>query len=101
MSDPTPLALAEIERDLARERVMQTLGEVQDRLNPKTLARKAAQDLTEAGTAIADASMHTVKRNPGTVAGATALAGLFLARHRIAGLFRRKPRAANDPDAIL
>jgi hypothetical protein len=30
-------------------------------------------------------------RNPGAVAGATAVAGLFLARHRIASLFRRKP----------
>lgn len=31
-------------------------------------------------------------RNPGAVAGVTAVAGLFLARHRLAGLFRKKDK---------
>ncbi len=95
------LTQAEIERDAARARVTQTLGELQDRLNPRTLARNAARDLTEAGSVIADKGAHTLKRNPGAVAGATAVAGLFLARHRIAGLFRRKSRDQVDPDGIL
>ncbi len=95
------LAQAERDRDAARAQVSQTLGQLQDRLNPKTLARNAARDLTEAGTVIADKSAHTLKRNPGTVAGATAVAGLFLARHRIAGLFRRKSRDRIDPDGVL
>ncbi len=95
------LAQAELDRDQARARVTQTLGQLQDRLNPKTLARNAARDLTEAGSVIADKGAHTLKRNPGTVAGATAVAGLFLARHRIAGLFRRKSRDQIDPDGVL
>ncbi|TXC71119.1 DUF3618 domain-containing protein [Sphingomonas ginsenosidivorax] len=95
------LTQAEIERDAARARVTQTLGELQDRLNPRTLARNAARDLTEAGSVIADKGAHTLKRNPGAVAGATAVAGLFLARHRIAGLFRRRSRDQIDPDGIL
>lgn len=95
------LMKAELERDAARARVTQTLGDLQERLNPKTLARNAARDLTEAGSVIADKGAHTLKRNPGAVAGATAVAGLFLARHRIAGLFRRKSRDQVDPDGIL
>lgn len=95
------LAKAEIERDAARARVTQTLGDLQDRLNPRTLARNAARELTEAGGVIADKGAHTLKRNPGAVAGATAVAGLFLARHRIAGLFRRKSRDQIDPDGVL
>jgi hypothetical protein len=101
MTDVTPLAHAERDRDRARARVTQTLGQLQERLNPRTLAHKAARDLTEAGTVLADKGAHTLKRNPGTVAGATALAGLFLARHQIAGLFRRKSRDETDPDGIL
>jgi hypothetical protein len=101
MTAPIDLAQAERDRDAARARVTQTLGALQDRLNPRTLALKAARDLTEAGTVLADKSAHTLKRNPGTVAGVTALAGLFLARHRIFGLFRRKSRDQVDPDGIL
>ncbi|MEG3164305.1 DUF3618 domain-containing protein [Sphingomonas sp. PB2P19] len=101
MTAPIELSQVERDRDAARARVARTLGELQERLNPKTLARKAARDLTEAGTVLADKSAHTLKRNPGTVAGVTALAGLFLARHRIFGLFRRKPRDQIDPDGIL
>jgi hypothetical protein len=101
MTDPVSIAAAEAERDVARARVTRTLGELQDRLNPRTLARNAARDLTEAGGVIADKGAHTLKRNPGAVAGATAVAGLFLARHRIAGLFRRKSRDQIDPDGIL
>ena len=101
MTDITPLAQAEIDREIARSRVTRTLGQLQDRLNPRTLAQKAARDLSEAGTVLADKGAHTLKRNPGTIAGATALAGLFLARHRIAGLFRRKSRDETDPDGIL
>lgn len=101
MTDPISVAQAEIERQQARDRVTDTLGQLQDRLNPRTLARKAAREMTEAGSVIADRGAHTLKRNPGTVAGATALAGLFLARHRIAALFRRKARDQVDPDGIL
>ncbi len=104
MTDPlssVSIAKAELDRDQARARVTQTLGQLQDRLNPRTLARNAARDLTEAGTVIADKGAHTLKRNPGAVAGATAVAGLFLARHRIFNLFRRKSRDHVDPDGIL
>jgi ElaB/YqjD/DUF883 family membrane-anchored ribosome-binding protein len=83
------VAAAEIESALARQRVMMTLGQLQDRLNPKKLALNAGRDVADASTAALNASVDTVKRNPGPAAGMAAVAGLFLARHRIVGLFRR------------
>jgi len=83
------VAAAEIESALARQRVMMTLGQLQDRLNPRKLALNASRDVADAGTAALSASVKTVKRNPGPTAGFAAVAGLILARHRIVGLFRR------------
>ena len=83
------VAAAEIESGLARQRVMMTSGQLQDRLNPRKLALNASRDVADAGTAALSASVETVKRNPGPTAGFAAVAGLFLARHRIVGLFRR------------
>lgn len=95
MSAPLPtlrLADAEAEALAARERLNATLGKLQVRLNPRALALQAARELTDKGGAAAQASLNTAVRNPGAVAGATAVAGLFLARHRIVALFRRKPK---------
>ncbi|WP_380781261.1 phosphatase [Sphingomonas sp. R86520] len=83
------VAAAEIEAALARQRVMMTLEQLQDRLNPRKLALNAGRDVADAGTAALNASVDTVKRNPGPAAGFAAVAGLFLARHQIVGLFRR------------
>jgi len=91
--DPaTRLADAELEAAGARERLSSTLGKLQVRLNPRALALQAARDVSDRGGAAAQASLNAAVRNPGAVAGATAVAGLFLARHRIASLFRRKPK---------
>lgn len=89
MTEPSSLEQAKLNRAAARERVTQTLGKLQDRLSPKTIARNAGRDIADAGTAAIATSVDTVKRNPGAIAGASAVAGLFLARHRIAALFRR------------
>lgn len=83
------VAAAEIEAALARQRVMMTIGQLQDRLNPRRLALNASRDVADASSAALTASVETVRRNPGPAAGAAAVAGLFLARHRIVGLFRR------------
>lgn len=86
------LTEAEAEVAAARERLSTTLGKLQVRLNPRTLAMQAARDVADKGGAAAQASINTAVRNPGAVAGVTAAAGLFLARHRIASLFRRTPK---------
>jgi len=89
MIDPVErLAAAEVNAAAARERLSGTLATLQQRLNPKRLAREAANDVANAGSLAADSA----GRYPGALAGVVALAGLFLARHRIAYLFGR-PRA--------
>lgn len=88
----TRLAEAEAQAAVARERLSATLGRLQAKLNPRTLALQAARDVADRGGAAAQAGLDTAARNPGAVAGFTAVAGLFLARHRIAALFRRKPK---------
>lgn len=86
------LSEAEAEAAAARERLSGTLRKLQTRLNPRDLAVQAARDVADKGQAAAQAGLDTAVRNPGAVAGVTAVAGLFLARRRIAGLFRRKPK---------
>lgn len=99
MSDPV-LHLAQAEKDAsaARQRLNITLVALQDRLEPKRLARETARDLTQASGVAARRTADAARRNPGALAGVVAVAGLFLARHRIAALFRRRPEATADVD---
>ena len=97
MSDPvTRLARAEIDAAMAHERLNFSLAVLQQRLEPKRLARETARDLTDAGSAAAARAVDTAKRNPGAVAGVVAAAGLFLGRHRIATLLSRKATRNRD-----
>lgn len=82
------IRIAEQREVEARERLTVSLQLLQARLTPKALARDARLRLTDAASNGADAA----RRNPLPVIGAGIAAGLFLARHRIAGLFRRKKK---------
>ncbi len=82
------LAQAEADAAIARERLSTTLALVQTRLSPKRLARKAMREVADKSSVAAAAGVDGARRNPGAIAGVTALAGLFLARHRIAHLVR-------------
>jgi hypothetical protein len=89
MTTPDPAAdirAAERREAEARERLTTSLQLLQSRLTPKALARRAQLRLTDA----ANTGAETARRNPLPVIGAGVAAGLFLARHRIARLFRRK-----------
>lgn len=87
MSDDEPsLAVAQARSDRARRRLAGTLVELQARLNPKALAREAAQELREAGEELAREGLETVKRHPLTVAGVATAVGLFLARRPLRAL---------------
>ena len=87
-NDPAAdLHAAEQRQAAARERLGHTMAQLQAELKPAKLARNAGRKAASAGQDAADVA----KRNPGPVAGGVAVLGLFLARHRIARLFRRKP----------
>ena len=92
MTDPVQrLAAAEANAALAKQRLSRTLGVLQERLNPGRLAREAASDVIDVGNVAAD----NARRHPGALAGAVAVAGLLLGRHRVLALFTGRPRAAS------
>jgi hypothetical protein len=82
----TDLAAAEAEVTAARLRLSGTVSDLQARLDPSVLADEAKQ----AGLTAVTAGVEGARRNPGVVAAAVAATGLMLARHRIAGIFRRR-----------
>ena len=86
------IAQAEAEAALARQRLTTTLSTIQARLDPRSRAREVAADLSER----ARDGVETARQHPGALAGSVAAIGLFLARHRIATLFRRKHETGAD-----
>lgn len=91
MSDPvTRLAEAEAKAAAARARLSVTMSALQDRLEPRRLAQEARRGLADAGNVAAEQARDAVRQRPGALAGVVAVAGLFLARHRIAGLFHKR-----------
>jgi hypothetical protein len=93
--DPAEQIRAAEQREaLARQRLTGTLHELQARLNPKALAREGARKVADAGQTAASKGADAARRNPAPVAGAAAVGVLFLARKRIAGLFRRNKKTA-------
>lgn len=99
MTDPVlRLAEAEAQAALARANLSHSAHALQARLNPRALANSAKREMADAGQAAAKAGMDGARRNPVLLAGLTALAGLFLARHRIAALVRR-PKRGETRDA--
>lgn len=87
--DKSPLAAARRESVVARRQLSGTLAELQARLNPKSLAREAAQELREAGGEIARGGLQTLKRNPLTIAVVAAAIGLFVARRPLRALIAK------------
>ena len=87
----------------ARARLMTTIGEIQDRLQPRELVREGVDRLRERGEDLAEQTVATVRANPAATATAGGALALFLLRRplgRLVGrLFSRKAKAdrADDP----
>lgn len=92
---PSPsIAAAEARVADARQRLTQTVGTLQTRLNPRIVARDTVDDLTEKGERALRTGVETAKRNPSAMVGAAALLVAVLTRKRIAAAFRRKKPAS-------
>lgn len=87
------LADAEAQAAAARERLSNTVGQLQARLDPKLLAREAK----EAGLQAVHTGVDNARRNPGVVAGATGLLGLFLICKPLCRMIRRRPKNNDIP----
>ncbi len=74
---------AQAEVDDARESLIDTARELQQRLQPKTLARDAWQSAKVKGADIAEDAVDAVKRRPIATGGIIAAIAMFLAREPI------------------
>lgn len=92
MNDDEKLRLAQARAERAKARINATLSGLRQRLDPSTMASKAANDLRDRGSAIAASGIDAAKRNPGRVIGAGIVVLGLLNRRRIARLFRRSRR---------
>lgn len=87
MSDAVdPVVVAQERARLARARLEDTVATLRERVDPRTIAKNAAEGLLEQG----EAAAAVARRNPGVVVGALAAAGLLLVRRPVLALFRRR-----------
>jgi hypothetical protein len=86
---------AKREEALARRRLQATVGELQRRLKPATLATNAWEGVTDKAGAIADDAVEAVKARPMAASAAVGAFTLFLARQpirsAISWLFAKRP----------
>lgn len=86
------LEQAKIEAERAKKRLTSTMGALQYRLKPATLASDAWHGVKEKSGALADDALQAVKDRPVTASGILAALVIFLARdplwEAISGFFR-------------
>lgn len=87
---PEHVARAEARIKESRARLLGTLGEVQQRLSPSSLAQDAVDSATASVAAAVRKGTDAVRSRPLAVAGAAGAIGLVLARGWIADIFKRK-----------
>ena len=81
MSKDTPaIAAARIEAERAREQLLDTARELQDRLSPAVLAHSAWEGAKSKGVDLAEEAVGAVRRRPAIASGVVAAIALFLAR---------------------
>jgi len=89
---PEHVAEAEARIKAARARMLGTLGEVQQRLSPSSLAQDAVESATQSVAAAVRKGTDAVRSRPLAVAGAAGAIGLVLARGWIADIFKGRKR---------
>lgn len=90
-------ATAEVER--TREALIDTARELQQRLQPKTLAREAWESAKNKGADMAEDAVDAVKRRPVATGGIIAAITMFLAREPIKdGVSRIYDAMTSDDD---
>jgi hypothetical protein len=93
MTDGPKIAAARIEVAQTRAALLETAKELQQRLQPRTLASEAWQKAKVKGADLAEDAVDAVKKRPVAVGGVVAALTMFLAREPI------KDAVANFYDA--
>lgn len=80
MSDSPKVAAARIEVERSRAALLETARELQQRLQPKTLASEAWEKAKDKGADLAEGAVDAVAKRPLAVGGVVAALAMFLAR---------------------
>ena len=99
MSDDRQIDAARIEVERSRTRLMGSAQQLQERLNPKTLARGAWEDAKDKGAGLAEDAVDAVRARPLAAGGAVAALSMFLAREPLSNLVKRMFRSKKKPAA--
>ena len=83
MTDTSKVVAAQIEVERTRAALMETVREVQQRLQPRTLASEAWEKAKVKGADLAEDAVDAVRSRPVAVGGIVAALTMFLAREPI------------------
>lgn len=83
MTDSPKVVAARIEVAKTRAALIETVRELQQRLQPKTLANEAWEKAKEKGADLAEDAVDAVRKRPVAVGGVVAALTMFLAREPI------------------
>ncbi len=86
MNEDLKIARAEARVDAARDRLVDTLGELQQRLSPRTLAHDAWESAKVKTADLAEDAVDAVKSRPVAAGSALAAVAMFLAREPLMDL---------------
>lgn len=86
MTDDQRLAQAERHVERSRERLLDTLHDLTEQLEPKRLVHELWQDAKVKGADLAEEAVDAVKARPIALTGVAAAIAMFLAREPIADL---------------
>lgn len=98
--DLDALERAKREEELARHRFTATLGTLQYRLKPATLANDAWSGVKDKTGELTDSAIQAVKDRPVTVSGVVAGLAIFFARDSLWALVSRLFRGDDDSDLV-
>lgn len=90
------VAAAQARADAARAQLSATIGALQHKASPQTMAQDVADTLKERGKEAVAVAVDTAKRQPVPVGIGVGLFGLFLARGPIAKLIGRATRSKSE-----
>lgn len=98
----TPQHVAEAEARIgeARERLLGTLGELQHRLHPATLAQDAVESAAASIATVARNGADAVRRRPIALAAVAGAIGLFMARGTIGSIIKGGDATPAKPDGL-
>ena len=84
--EPPSVLAARAEVEIARKRMLETLGELQRQFAPRALVREAWETAREKGAELAEETVDAVKSRPLAATGVVAAITMFLAREPLMDL---------------